>query len=523
MIPGMFPRLAELRRKKISAAVLNRQVPAWDHLQEIPRQPPATAWQTFSQILLPAPAGASQRLGLAIQVAADFCLIATGLALAGCIRVLLVSGLGNRARPLLDSVSFPPAISLFLLYGFLFTLLGYSERLYHPATGRDSRRLTVVLFKVTFWSTLLACLVLATAKVTACSIAGLAATAPLNFLMMWGYRHARQRILARERTSNHHRNVLIIGAGPVGHRLAHALQQRECRGHTFRGFLDESQSIRKDVLGSVEDLAKIARREFIDEIVVAVPQGTNMARNAIWQARRNRIDVKLVPDLLGLDASHVTLEHYGGVPVLTLSEEKIPQFGLLLKRMIDVVLSAGALVLAAPLLAAISLAIKLDSPGPVLYSAPRLGLKGRRFRCYKFRTMVADADKLKEKLRQRNERKGAFFKMVDDPRITNVGRVLRRYSLDELPQLWNVLRGEMSLVGPRPHPLDDVERYQLEDFQRLDVAPGLTGLWQVTARRDPSFDRSMALDREYIVRWSLGMDFWILAKTVGALLRAEGA
>jgi len=456
-------------------------------------------------------------------VVADFTLIAIGFILAGCIRLLVVSGLRNAVDTLPESVSFPTAISLFLLYGSLFTLFGYSERLYHPATGRDPRRETVVLFKVTFWSTMLACLVSLTAKLKTCSITGLAVAAPLNFLITWGYRHARQRILASRPTISHQRNVLIIGAGPVGRKLAQALQENECGGRIFRGFLDQYQSTREDVRGSVEDLATIARREFIDEIIVAVPQGTNAARNAIWQARRNRIDVKLVPDLLGGDASHVTLEHYGGVPVLTLSEEEIPQFGLLLKRTVDVVLSAGALALAAPLLAAISLAIKLDSRGPVLYCAPRLGLKGRRFLCYKFRTMVADADKLKGKLRERNERQGAFFKMADDPRITHVGRVLRRYSLDELPQLWNVLCSEMSLVGPRPHPLDDVEHYQLADFQRLDVAPGLTGLWQVTARRDPSFERSMALDREYIVRWSLGMDFWILAKTVGVLLRAEGA
>ena len=137
--------------------------------------------------------------------------------------------------------------------------------------------------------------------------------------------------------------------------------------------------------------------------------------------------------------------------------------------------------------------------------------------------MVTDADQRKQALRRQNERNGPFFKIADDPRITWVGKFLRRYSLDELPQLWNVLRGEMSLVGPRPHPVDDTDHYTLEDWQRLDVTPGLTGLWQVTARQDPSFARSMELDREYIGRWTLGMDFRILCKTVGAVLRGEGA
>jgi lipopolysaccharide/colanic/teichoic acid biosynthesis glycosyltransferase len=136
--------------------------------------------------------------------------------------------------------------------------------------------------------------------------------------------------------------------------------------------------------------------------------------------------------------------------------------------------------------------------------------------------MDANADKLKELLRATNERQGPFFKMVDDPRVTRAGRFLRRYSLDELPQLWNVVRGEMSLVGPRPHPLDDFERYDLGDLQRLDVPPGLTGLWQVTARRDPSFERGLALDLEYIRTWTLWRDFQILYKTISVVLHGSG-
>ena len=137
--------------------------------------------------------------------------------------------------------------------------------------------------------------------------------------------------------------------------------------------------------------------------------------------------------------------------------------------------------------------------------------------------MVTEADKLKAQLRASNEREGPFFKIADDPRITRVGRFLRRYSLDEIPQLWNVLRGEMSLVGPRPHPLDDFEHYNLEDLRRLDVTPGITGLWQVTARRDPSFERNMALDLEYIEDWNLWMDLRILYRTVSVVLQGSGA
>ena len=319
------------------------------------------------------------------------------------------------------------------------------------------------------------------------------------------------------------RNVLIIGAGPIGRQLAHHLERDDSGRSRVLGFLDERAPIGGAVLGRINDLARVVRREFIDEIILTTATPGEMTRRIIREARANQIDVKLVPDFFGCDPAPVILRKYGSMPVLTLSEERIPAVQLLVKRGLDVVLSAIGLLLVLPLLVVIGCVIRLDSPGPVLYRAPRLGLKGRRFLCFKFRTMIANADALKQKLRACNQRSGAFFKMVDDPRVTRMGRALRRYNLDELPQLWNVLRGEMSLVGPRPHPVDDFERYGLEDLQRLEVLPGLTGLWQVTARTDPSFARNMELDREYIGRWTLGMDFRILFKTVGVVLRGGGA
>jgi len=204
-------------------------------------------------------------------------------------------------------------------------------------------------------------------------------------------------------------------------------------------------------------------------------------------------------------------------------ERAIHISGSFVKRIIDVSLSGITLFFLWPLLLVIAIAVKLESRGPVIYRSLRAGKKGRRFVCYKFRTMVDGADELKDALRRFNERRDPFFKIADDPRVTRLGRFLRKYSLDELPQFWNVLKGDMSLVGPRPHPVDDCARYRPADHRRLDVKPGITGLWQVIARTDPSFETCMKLDLEYMKRWSLSLDFKILVQTIPAALAGEGS
>ena len=230
-----------------------------------------------------------------------------------------------------------------------------------------------------------------------------------------------------------------------------------------------------------------------------------------------------MPDLPPGPWPDAGVDHIGDVPVVTLHREPLPGAALFIKRLIDVIGAAAGLVLASPVMAMVGLLIRLDSPGPVVYSAERIGVKGRRFRCYKFRSMVTDAEHLKEELRARNQRQGPIFKIDNDPRITRVGGFIRRYSLDELPQLWNVLRGDMSLVGPRPHPVDEVNHYELQHYRRLDVKPGLTCLWQIMARDCPSFELNMHLDLTYIENWSLRLDLRILFSTVRVLFAPEGA
>jgi exopolysaccharide biosynthesis polyprenyl glycosylphosphotransferase len=317
------------------------------------------------------------------------------------------------------------------------------------------------------------------------------------------------------------RNVLIVGAGGLGHRLASYLEKHPELGRSVCGFVDDWKPLGNGVIGRISELAELARTGFVDEVILAGPHDRQKTLRVVRAAQQLRLDVRMAPDLFGCEPTRET-ERIGGIPLICLHEERLPVAGLLLKRVLDTVGAGLALILIAPALALLAILVRLDSPGPVFYAALRAGRKGRPFRCYKFRTMVRDADVLKDGLRERNQRRGPFFKITDDPRITQLGRLLRRYSLDELPQLWNVLKGEMSLVGPRPHPMDDFSAYAIEHLPRLDVVPGMTGLWQVTARRDPSFQAGMNLDIEYIHRWSLGMDLRILLKTAVVVLRGGG-
>jgi exopolysaccharide biosynthesis polyprenyl glycosylphosphotransferase len=324
------------------------------------------------------------------------------------------------------------------------------------------------------------------------------------------------------RHGSNRRNVLIIGY-KSGEKLAAYLRQHPTAGCAISGFLDDSEAVGGDVLGRVADLATIARAKFVDEVILTAPYQHDLASAVIQEARRQHLSLKVMPDFFGIEPRSLAMEKVGDVPVLTLRQESASSFQRFLKRAADIVFSAAILLAISPLLAVIACAILLDSRGPVLYRAQRVGKKGRAFSCHKFRTMILGADQFKDSLRGRNEREGPTFKLAADPRITRVGRFLRRHSLDELPQLWNVFRGEMSLVGPRPHPLDDCERYALDHLRRLDVTPGLTGLWQVTARNDPSFHRSLELDLEYIEHWSFWLDLRILWKTVPAVLEGSGS
>ena len=328
------------------------------------------------------------------------------------------------------------------------------------------------------------------------------------------------------------RNVLIVGFGRMAHQLDRQLKQNPALGYSVKGFVSRRRTPRANdsadgapdprLLGCVEEISEIARTHFIDEILISVPSDRNQVKEITQKARSAGVQVRVVPDLYDGLATEQPIEYIGQFPTLTLCHRTAPTVSLMLKRLLDIVLSGIALVTLSPFLALVALIVKLDSKGPVFFRSVTAGKKGVTMVCYKFRTMVENADKLKASLAHLNERDGIFFKIAADPRITRVGKYLRKYSIDELPQLWNVFKGEMSLVGPRPPACGEFTKYSLEHLCRLDVTPGLTGLWQVTARQDPSFQSCMELDKEYVSNWSLGMDIKILCKTVGVVLAGTG-
>lgn len=394
----------------------------------------------------------------------------------------------------------------------------YSELLIHSADAARNK-----LAKAFLLSSLLAVMVIFAAGEKAVPRLLFAATAGLSLAGLVTLRYLVQlRNVRRIARGIGTRHVLIVGAGQIGRAFHRYLRTHRYLGKKVCGFVDDEPRASSLWLGTTADLPRLLKEHFIDEVYFSPGASRDLIISVATQARQERISVKVVPDLYGGLALGAGVTCIGDIPVLELNRQPIPAAGLLVKRIMDLVLASLLTIFTAPLMLLSAVAIKLDSTGPVFYSAWRVGRKGRRFRCHKFRTMIADADAHKDKLRHLNERNGATFKIGNDPRITRVGRVLRKFSIDELPQLFNVIKGDMSMVGPRPHPEDDCDQYRLEDLRRLDVLPGITGLWQVSARRDPSFERNVLLDLEYINNWSVTLDVKILLKTVPEVFRGSG-
>lgn len=462
----------------------------------------------------------------AAYVAIDFALVCSTGAAVFLLRFGLANPFANTAFSAAGlarqvwSASYP---GFLLLYAGLVVLACMSQDLYRTAREHSAWEESANVARAVGFATALLALFIFTSGNKEISRLVVACSGISNIGVLAGWRYVkRQYVLRKAERGEGVSRVLIVGAGKPGRALAAWLEENRHLGYQVCGFLDPHPNGDARVLGSVRDLRKVALGQFADQLFVTLPAEREMVKEIFLEARRLHLNLNVVPDLYDGLGWRAPVETIGGFPVIQLHGEPIPVLGLAIKRAVDILGAAALLLLTSPALAFAALWIRCDSSGPILYPALRVGKKGKKFRCYKLRTMIAEADTQKDTLRKTNERNGPFFKMENDPRVTRSGRWLRKFSVDELPQLINVLRGEMSLVGPRPHPLDDVDRYTIEHLRRLDVKPGVTGLWQVTARRDPSFDTNMILDLEYIENWSLRLDLTILLKTIPAVLRAEG-
>ncbi|MBL7196762.1 MAG: sugar transferase [Candidatus Omnitrophica bacterium] len=338
-----------------------------------------------------------------------------------------------------------------------------------------------------------------------------------------------KRVILRRLISEgfHNINVLIVGGGKVGKIVLGEIKRIPWLGLKVVGFLDDKIEGAIDnipVLGKIKDFSVVARRSFIDELIITIPSERGVVAGLIKNAQNHRLGLRIVAENFEEPTPALDISYLGILSLLTYKERKHHPAEFALKRLFDFSTSLIFLILLSPLFLIIAILIKLDSPGPVFYIKKRSGFKGRIFNFYKFRSMVKEADELKTSLADKNESKGnIIFKIRRDPRITRIGRFLRRYSLDEFPQLINVLKGDMSLVGPRPFPVEESQKFEYDHMERLTVKPGITGLAQIRGRSDLSFYRWVKWDLWYVNNWSFGLDFLILWWTTPIVLKGKGA
>jgi exopolysaccharide biosynthesis polyprenyl glycosylphosphotransferase len=344
------------------------------------------------------------------------------------------------------------------------------------------------------------------------------------------------RVIARWVRSKglNYRTVLIVGTGRRATEIAHMIADHKYWGYKILGFVSDGHRLsngwaRYRIFGNVPDLKTILERsqtgEPIDEIVFAVTRKKlDEMRQIFLMCEELGIRTRVAMNIFNNRVARLEVEELEGVPFLTFTTTPSNETQLAFKRLLDVCISALLLLLTAPVLVIAALAVKFTSPGSVVFKQKRIGLNGRMFTLYKFRTMIEDAHERRDEVAHLNEMNGPVFKAKEDPRVTSVGKWLRRFSLDEIPQLWNVLKGDMSLVGPRPPIPEEVASYHRWHRRRLSMKPGLTCLWQVSGRNEiADFDRWMQLDLQYIDNWSPSLDFKILLRTIPAVLTGRGA
>ena len=343
------------------------------------------------------------------------------------------------------------------------------------------------------------------------------------------------RVIARYVRSKglNYRTLLIVGTGRRATDLARMIEEHKYWGYKILGFVSDGHHLSNGwgkfrVFGSVPDLKRVLEHwqmpEPIDEIVFAVTRKKlDEMKQIFLMCEELGIRTRVAMNFFQNRVARIEIEELDGIPFLTFTTTPSNETQLALKRLLDIGVSLGLLTLALPVITLVALMIKITSPGSVFFKQKRIGLNGRMFVLYKFRTMIEDAHERRGEVEHLNEMTGPVFKAKSDPRVTPVGRVLRKFSFDELPQLWNVLRGDMSLVGPRPPIPEEVASYHRWHRRRLSMKPGLTCLWQISGRNNVDFDRWMQMDLQYIDNWSPTLDLKILLRTIPAVLSGRGA
>jgi exopolysaccharide biosynthesis polyprenyl glycosylphosphotransferase len=337
------------------------------------------------------------------------------------------------------------------------------------------------------------------------------------------------RVIFRElsSTKTQHRRVLIIGAGPVGRNLEKQISQHSYMGLEVVGFLDDDllkRARQRDILGPLTDTPQILSQLKIDDVVIALPnRAYERVNTMVAELHRLPVKVWVIPDYFGLALHKAVVEEFAGLPMLDLRAPALNDYQRMIKRAFDITLTISMLPFLLPVMGLIALAIRLEGEGPILFLQQRVGENGRLFNMYKFRSMVPEAETMRRQVERRDSTGRIIHKQPDDPRVTRVGRFLRRTSLDELPQIFNILRGEMSLVGPRPELPYLVDLYEPWQRKRFAVPQGITGWWQVNGRSDKPMHLHTEDDLYYVQHYSLLLDIQILFKTVLVVLRGKGA
>ena len=354
----------------------------------------------------------------------------------------------------------------------------------------------------------------------------------IEFFVLLLIRITIKRYFSRSiKSGKHCLRLLIIGTGERAKEVAAELKKQAAWGIQIVGYLDPDPD-RMDqiidgvpVLGTVADVSSCLKKYIIDEVIIAIPRSLlKDAEPIAFACEEEGIKLRLMADVFRLEVARISLAQVGNIPLLTLEPVAQDSNKLFLKRVFDLIVTTAAMPCVLPLIAVIAIAVKIDSPGPAFFVQQRVGLRKHLFPMYKFRSMYEDAEERLKEIEHLNEAEGPIFKMSNDPRVTKIGKFIRKTSLDELPQLFNVLLGDMSLVGPRPMSIRDVDLFDRGiQRKRFSVKPGITCIWQISGRSNLPFDKWLEYDLEYIENWSFWLDIKILLKTIPAVLRSKGA